>query len=277
MKSIRPLALALALGGCSTPASAPGPAPTSNAAVLPPGARIVELTHPFDDKTPYWPDKPPSSFQYKKDWCGKTPRGFFVCLGSFSAPDHGGTHLDAPIHFAEGHATVDKIPLTKLVGPAVVIDMTAAAQANVDAQLSAADVQAFEKTNGPIERGAIILVRTGWAERWPDRKAYYGDANPEDSSHLHFPGIGEEAAKLFVQRGVGAVGIDGPSVEYGPAKSFPVHQILLGADIPQFENVASLKELPTKGALVIALPMLIGGGTGGPLHIIAILPGESKK
>jgi kynurenine formamidase len=258
------LFLLLIIVGFSSPARAEG-------VRLPPGARLIDLTHAFDDKTPYWPEKPPEHFVLTRSYCGKTPRGFFYCAGKMAAPEHGGTHLDAPLHFAEKHPSVEAIPLSRLMAPAVVIDMSAAARANRDARLSAGDVAAFEKEHGAIARGTIVLVRTGWAERYGDAKRYYGTEKLDDDSDLHFPGVGEDAARVFVQRGVGAVGIDGPSLDYGPSKDFATHQVLLGADIPQLENVAALAEVPATGALVIALPMKIAGGTGAPLRIVAVV------
>jgi len=237
------------------------------------GARLVELTHPFDDKTLYWPEDPPAHFELKPLWCDAVDAGFFVCLKQVgSIPEHGGTHLDAPLHFAKDHPTVDKIPLARLIAPAVVLDISVAASTNPDATLRSADVDAFERAHGTIERGSIVLVRTRWAERWPDRARYFGNARADENKNLHFPGIDPGAARMLVQRGVAAVGIDSPSVDPGVVVDYPVHQILLGADVPQFENVASLRELPAKGALVIALPMDIAGGTGAPLRIVAILP-----
>jgi kynurenine formamidase len=256
----------LSLTACTKPPAEPA---ASNEVSLPKGARLVDLTHSFDEKTPYWPDKPPGSFTLTPIFCGKTPPGFFYCANKISAPEHGGTHLDAPLHFAEGHPSVDQIPLQQLIAPAVVVDLPSPAP---DARLSAADLVAFEKKNGAIEPGSIVLVRTGWAERWPDRKSYYGSESAEDDSNLHFPGLAEDAAKLLVERKVAAVGIDSPGMDYGQSKDYIVHRTLLGANIPQMENLASLKELPPKGALVIALPIKIGKGSGGPLRAVAVLP-----
>jgi kynurenine formamidase len=133
-------------------------------------------------------------------------------------------------------------------------------------------VSAFEKGHGPIEPGTIVLVRTGWSERWPDRKSYFGDDKVDDDSNLHFPGLAEDAAKLLVERKVAAVGIDTPSIDYGQSHDYIVHRVLLGGSVVGLENLASLKDLPPRGALVIALPMKIGGGTGAPLRAVAVLP-----
>lgn len=232
---------------------------------------MVDLTHSFDERTLYWPTSP-SGFKLESLSHGKTPGGFFYAANTLSAPEHGGTHLDAPIHFAEGKTTAEAIPLSRLVAPAVVIDITRKASADADALLAPEDITAFEAAHGPIERGTIVLVRTGWSERWPDRKRYFGDDTPGDASRLHFPGIGAAAARLLVERQVAAAGIDTASIDHGPSQDFQAHQILSAADIPAFENLTSLADVPARGAMVIALPMKIAGGSGGPLRVIAIVP-----
>jgi kynurenine formamidase len=236
------------------------------------GSRLVDLTHPFDEKTLYWPTAP-STFQLNRLSFGKTEAGFFYAANSFCTPEHGGTHLDAPIHFAEGRRTVDQIPLGQLIAPAAVIDVRAKAAADADYRLTAADVQAWEAKHGPVPEGAVVLLRTGWGERWPDRKRYLGDDKPGDASNLHFPSYGEAAARYLVERRkVGALGVDTASIDHGPSKDFIVHQIANGADVPGLENVARLEELPETGAWVIALPMKIAGGSGGPVRIVALVP-----
>lgn len=261
-----PLAL-----GCASAPPAPAAPGSSPAAAFPAGMKLVDLTHPFDEKTIYWPTETPG-FVLEKLHHGKTEGGYFYAANKITAPEHGGTHLDAPIHFAEGRSTADAVPLSRLIAPAAVIDVSEAASADPDARLSAAHVEDFERRHGRIEPGTIVLVRTGWAERWPDRKRYLGDDRPGDASNLHFPGVGEDGARALAERKVAAVGIDTASIDHGPSKDFIAHQVLNGADIPIFENIASMKDLPARGALVIALPMKIGGGSGGPLRIIAALP-----
>jgi kynurenine formamidase len=263
------IALTLALAtGCKPPS--PGAEGTKGVR-LPPEARIVDLTYPFDDKTLYWPTAT-TGFVHEAVHVGKTPGGFFYSAYTFSAPEHGGTHLDAPVHFAEGKSTADTVPLSRLMGPAVVVDVREATAKDVDYRVTRADVETFEKAHGAIEPGTIVLIRTGWGTRWPDKKSYLGDDRPGHAESLRFPGIGEDAARALVERKVGAVGIDTASIDHGPSKDFITHQVLLGADIPAFENVASLEELPPRGALVIALPMKIRAGSGGPLRIVAALP-----
>jgi kynurenine formamidase len=235
-------------------------------------ARVVDLTHSFDEKTVYWPNSP-STFQLTKLADGATEAGYYYRMNSFCAPEHGGTHLDAPSHFAKNGWAADQIPLSKLVAPGVVLDVSRQAAADPDYRLTAADVLAFEKARGAIPAGAIVLLRTGWGARWPDRKRYLGDDTPGETSRLHFPSYGKESAELLVkERHVAALGLDTASIDYGPSKDFIVHQIANGANVPGLENLANLEQVPQTGAWIVALPMKIAGGSGGPLRIVALVP-----
>ncbi|HJQ36535.1 MAG TPA: cyclase family protein [Thermoanaerobaculia bacterium] len=235
-------------------------------------SEAIDLSWAFDEKTLYWPSSP-SAFELKQLAYGPTPGGWFYSSNLLCTPEHGGTHLDAPIHFAAGKRTADQIPLTQLIAPAVVIDISAKTAADADYRLTPEDVRAWEQQHGPIAPGTIFLLRTGWGSRWPDRKAYFGDDTPGATDKLHFPSYGADAAKLLVnERRVAAIGIDTASIDYGQSKDFIVHQIANGADVPGFENVAHLEKLPARGAWIIALPMKIARGSGGPLRIVALVP-----
>ena len=235
-------------------------------------AELVDLTWPFDEKTLYWPTSP-STFEIKQLAYGRTPGGWFYSSFAVCTPEHGGTHLDAPIHFAEGRRTADQIPLRQLIAPAVVIDVAQQAASSSDYRLTADDVRAWERTHGTIAAGTIVLLHTGWGKRWPDRKAYFGDDTPGATDDLHFPSYGEDAARLLVsERRVAALGVDTPSIDYGQSRDFIVHQVANGENVPGFENVAHLERVPARGAWVMALPMKIGGGSGGPLRIVAAVP-----
>ena len=234
--------------------------------------RMVDLTHALNARTLYWPTSP-TTFKLDQLSYGPTPGGWFYSAYAFSAPEHGGTHVDAPIHFGEGHHTVDRIPLEKLIAPTVVIDVTAKTRGDDDYRLTSDDVAAFERANGRIPAGSIVLLRTGWSSRWPDRKAYLGDDTPNDASNLHFPSFGVEAARLLVQeRHIAALGADVASIDYGPSKDFMVHRIAAAANVPGLENLTNLNQLPPTGALVFALPMKIEGGSGGPVRVVALVP-----
>jgi kynurenine formamidase len=235
-------------------------------------AAWIDLTYSFDSATIYWPTAEP--FALETVAAGVTPQGYYYAANNFQAAEHGGTHLDAPIHFAEGRHTTDEIPLERFVGPALVVDVTGAADR--DYQVAVGDLQALEAEHGPIPDGAIVLLRTGWGSRWPDAAHYLGTGARGDDAIplLHFPGLDPDAARwLVAERRIDAVGIDTPSIDYGQSTTFDTHQILFAANIPVFENVAHLDELPAVGAYVIALPMKIKGGSGGPLRIVAVVPG----
>jgi kynurenine formamidase len=235
-------------------------------------ARVVDLTHPFDADTIYWPTSP-TRFELTALTSGMTEGGWFYSANSFCAPEHGGTHLDAPIHFARGQKTADQVPVRQLVAPAVVIDLTEAAVEDRDHRLSIAEVRAWEKKHGTIPGGAIVLLRTGWSKRWPDKKRYLGDDTPGDASNLHFPSYGADAAGFLVrERRVGAIGVDTASIDHGPSKDFPVHRLVAAANVPGLENLTDLESVPEAGAWIVALPMKIAGGSGGPLRAIALVP-----
>ena len=233
--------------------------------------RIVDLSHAYGPSTLYWPTSP-TRFELETLASGMTPGGYFYAANSLSTPEHGGTHLDAPVHFSEKGLTVDRLPLAQLIAPAVVVDVSAKAAADRDYRLTRADVLAFEKAHGTIAKGTIVLLRTGWSRHWPDAKAYLGDDTPGDASKLSFPSYGADAARLLVdERGVGALGIDTASIDYGRSTDFDVHRIAASKNVAGLENLTNLDQLPPRGALVIALPMKIEGGSGGPLRAVALL------
>lgn len=230
----------------------------------------IDLTHEFSDKTLYWPTS--STFRLDTVFVGEAEGGYYYEAFAFSSAEHGGTHLDAPIHFYEGGQTVDEIGLDQLTGYAVVIDVSEPVSQNRDYQIQPSDITSWEEANGPIQPGSIILFKTGMGAYWPDAEAYLGtaDRGEEALPELSFPGINPDAAQWIVEnRNIKAVGLDTPSLDYGQSKLYKTHQILFEHSIPGFENVANLDQLPTTGAYVIALPMKIKDGSGGPLRIVA--------
>jgi kynurenine formamidase len=235
------------------------------------GAQPVDLTYSFDEETIYWPTS--KSFEWTLVQHGKTPGGYFYSSANYAANEHGGTHLDAPVHFHEGGASVEQIPVTKLMSPVAVVDVSAECARNPDYRVSADDLITWEKQHGRIPDGAIVLIRTGWGKYWPDKKRYLGTDKPGDVAGLHFPGISREAAEFLVkQRNINGDGIDTASVDYGQSKDFIAHQILSAAGIYNLENVANLDRVPARGATLIALPMKTRGGTGAPVRIVAMVP-----
>jgi kynurenine formamidase len=213
------------------------------------------------------------TFQLDKVSEGRTPQGFWYSAYNYSGAEHVGTHLDAPFHFAEGRWTTEQIPLAQTIGPGVVVDVRRQAEADRDYLVKVNDIQSWEKRYGKLPKGAIVLMYTGWGKYWGDRKRYFGTDEPGNDRDLHFPGFAKETAEFLVkQRGVKAVGIDTPSIDHGPSRDFLAHQVFGAANVPTFENVASLDKLPAKGATVFAIPMKIKGGSGAPLRILALLP-----
>src|SRR5690349_3321841 len=177
-------------------------------------ANVVDLTYAFDEHTLYWPNSP-SGFELKRLAYGPTPGGYFYSANLYSAPEHGGTHIDAPIHFSEHGRTLDAIPPQQLIAPAVVLDITSKTAADPDYRLTADDVRDWERAHGRIEDGTIVLLRTGWGARYGNRKAYFGDDTPGATDKLHFPSFGADAAKLLVdERHAGAIGVDTASIDY---------------------------------------------------------------
>ena len=261
--------LLVAAAACAAPAR---PAPHAF-----PSGPIVDLSHAYGEDTVFWPTAERFKLQVVAD--GDTPGGFYYAANNFTTAEHGGTHLDAPVHFARGRNAADEVPLERLVGSAVVVDVTAASEANADYLVKVADLEVFEKAHGRIPDGAILLVRTGFSKRWPDAARYLGTAErgPEAVPKLHFPGVDPETAKwLVANRKIGAIGIDTASIDYGQSTKYETHRLLYEANIPGLENLTSLDRLPATGASVVALPMKIRGGSGAPLRAIAILPATAR-
>lgn len=234
-------------------------------------SKIVDLSYSFGADTIYWPTA--KGFTLEVVAHGPTPAGYWYEANNLCAAEHGGTHMDAPSHFAEGKATAEAVPLGAGIGPLVVVDVRQAASKNADYRLTVGDLTEWEAQHGRIPRGATVVMFSGWGSRWPDRKRYLGTDVPGDTANLHFPGFSKEAAELLVeQREIDAIGVDTPSIDYGPSRDFIVHRIINGAGKPGFENLANLDRVPPSGATLIALPMKIAGGSGGPLRAIAVLP-----
>ena len=239
-----------------------------------PQGTIVDLSHSYGADTVFWPTAEPFKLTVVND--GVTPAGFYYAANNFSMAEHGGTHIDAPVHFARGRNAVDQIPLEHLIGPAFVVDVTKQAAANPDYLVTPEDIEnAEEAVDRKIPEGAILLIRTGFSSRWPDAAKYLGTAERGEAAvaNLHFPGVHPQAARFLLNsRKINALGIDTASIDFGQSKTYETHQILYDANIPGLENLTGLDNLPVIGATVVALPMKIKGGSGAPLRAIAILP-----
>ena len=238
-----------------------------------PGGVIIDLSHPFDGNTVYWPTAEP--FRLEKDFEGTTEKGYYYSAYRYSSAEHGGTHIDAPVHFARGRHSVDEIALRQLIGSAIVIDVTKQCAKDRDYLVTTEDFTNWETRNGRIAPGTIVLLRTGFGRFYPERKRYLGTEERGATAvpNLHFPGLHPNAAQWLVKnRSIKAIGLDTASIDHGQSTLFESHRVLFEKNIPAFENVANLHQLPAKGFSVIALPMKIKSGSGGPLRIIAIVP-----
>lgn len=233
---------------------------------------LIDLTHTFNEDTVYWPTAP-TRFEKKELAYGETEAGYFYSAYTVCTPEHGGTHLDAPIHFAKDGRAAHEMPLKQLMAPGVVIDVSDKAAKDRDYRLTAEDVRAFEERHGRIEAGSIVIMRTGWDRFWPDAKRYLGDDTPGDASNLHFPSFGADAARLLVdERDVAMLGVDTASIDYGASGDFIVHQIAMTENVGGLENLKGLDRLPPTGFTLVALPMKIEGGSGGPVRVVALVP-----
>jgi kynurenine formamidase len=206
-----------------------------------PTGTVIDLSYPFDSSTVYWPTA--GTFQLDKDFEGVTEQGFYYSAYKYSAAEHGGTHIDAPVHFAQGRYSVDQIPLEQLMGPAVLVDVTTQAEGSRDYRVTVADFQNWEKRNGRLPARGIVLLRTGFGKYYPDRVRYMGtdERGPAAVAKLHFPGLHPDAARwLVANRTIKAIGLDTPSIDYGQSTLFESHRILFEKNIPAFENVDNL-------------------------------------
>ena len=233
----------------------------------------VDLTHTFSPDAIYWPTA--KGFEHETVFEGITEKGFYYTAYNFAAAEHGGTHVDAPIHFAKGRKTVDELPVDQIIGNAIVINVAAQARADRNYQVGVEDFAAWEAQHGRMPARCIVLLNTGSSQWWPDKKKYMGTElrGEEAVAQLRFPGLHPEAARWLVDnRDIKAIGLDTPSIDFGQSSRFESHQILFEVNIPALENVANLDALPPTGAFIVALPMKIAGGSGGPTRIVAFVP-----
>src|SRR5438067_7811698 len=230
-----------------------------------PKARILDLSYAINDKLVPWPGD--EKFFEAKVNATIEKNGYFT--RSFWMLEHYGTHLDAPAHFPPGKTTVDQIPVKQLFGPAVVIDVRVESNKDADYQLPATRIEDWEKKHGRIPEGAIVLLRTGWASRWPDVERY---RNQDAKGKMHFPGFSVEAAKLLISRRVSGLGCDTLSIDYGASADFAVHHLALGAGLYHLEKLADMSEVPEASAVLIVAPIKLEGGSGGAVRVFALLP-----
>jgi kynurenine formamidase len=227
--------------------------------------RVLDLAYAINDRLVPWPGDE-RWFEANVNATGEKD-GYFT--RSFWMLEHYGTHLDAPIHFPPGKTPVDQIPPRQFFGMAVVLDVRTESAANADYQLRIEKVDQWETQHGRIPGGAIVLLKTGWASRWPDAPRY---RNQDAAGRMHFPGFSVEAVERLIERNVSGIGCDTISVDFGASQDFAVHHLALGAGLYHLENLSDLSELPEKGAFLVVAPIKLEGGSGGPVRVFALLP-----
>lgn len=235
-------------------------------AAKPQFSRVVDLTHAINASVPTYEAKESGAFHATTVATIEKDQYF---ARDISLPEHFGTHLDAPAHFARGTWTVDQIPVERLVAPLVVIDVRKQVAGNPDYQLEVEDIAQWEKTHGQVPMGSVVMARTGWESRWKSAKDY---RNADAKGVMHFPGFSLASAKFLLEgRSVVGLGIDTLSIDFGPSQDFEVHRYSLAHSAYHLENVANLDVVPESGAIVVAAPAKLEGGSGGPVRILALV------
>jgi len=238
------------------------------------GGRWLDLTWDFEESTVYWPTN--ITFKHDTVFYGFNDKGYFYSSFKYSAEEHGGTHFDAPLHFAQGGRSIEQITVNELTGPAIVVDVSMQCAQNRDYLVSTDDLLNWEKKHETIPEQSVVLLHTGFGKYWNDHEKYTGTLKPGATGveELHFPGLSPEAARWLVkERKIKAVGIDTPSIDSGQSKDFKTHRILCGNNITAYENIANLAQVPAIGSYIVAAPMKIKGGSGAPLRLLAWVPG----
>lgn len=226
--------------------------------------RVLDLTQELSEETPVYPGGVP--FQ-KEEVAGFETAGYLA--HRLTLGEHTGTHVDAPAHFSQGAAAIADLSAEQLVAPGVVIAVEKKAAKDPDYALDRRQILNWEASHGGrLPAGAVVLVRTGWGNRWPDEAAY---RNADEQGVMHFPGVSPEAAELLAKRGAAGVGIDTLSIDPGISTDFQAHKALAAAGILVIENLAGLEALPDSGFTLVVAPLKVQGGSGAPARVLAIL------
>jgi kynurenine formamidase len=247
------------------------------AAVAEGTVEIVDLTAPLSEETPILRLPEPfgntASFSLR-EISHYDERGPAWYWNDITTGEHAGTHFDAPIHWVTGRdgQDVSQVPPVRLVAPAVVLDAAERAAADPDFLLEVEDVQEWTDANGPLPDGGWLLYRTGWDARAGDQAAFLN----ADQTGPHTPGISSTCAKWLAEEtavlgiGVETVGTDAGTA-HGFDPPFPCHSYFLGAGKYGLTQLRNLDRLPARGAVLIATPLPIVGGSGSPARVLALV------
>ncbi|WP_414622475.1 cyclase family protein [Calothrix sp. CCY 0018] len=225
---------------------------------------VIYLSHIIDENIPQWENDPSVEFETVADW---EKEGYY--LRRFSMGEHSATHINAPISFDRNGAGIDEYPANSLVLPAVVLDICASVAVNPDYVLSIADIEVWEDRYGKIPDKCLVLLKTGWQEKWNDKKAFF---NKDVEGNMHFPGFGVDAAELLIQkRNIAGIGIDTHGVDGGKDVNFTINRLVLDRSRIVLENLTNLEQLPPTGIKVVIGILRLRGGSGSPVSVVALL------
>ncbi len=226
--------------------------------------KLVDLTHGLEKGMPQFSDATPFTLSKLTDYADG-----YLSYG-FSAPEHIGTHVDAPRHFEPAKKSVDELLPVDLVGSAVVINVVEEARINPDYELTLAELRKWELKNGPIRKDSIVILRTGWESKWFKPKEYL---NRDKNGVSHWPGFSCTTVDYLAHsRAVKAIGTDTLSIDLGRSKDFCAHQIILNTNKYAIEALTNLEKLPAQGATIVVSPLKIKGGSGAPARVFAFVP-----
>jgi kynurenine formamidase len=238
---------------------------------------VIDLTAPLSDRTPILmlPEPFGNTIPFRLEEISRyDDRGPAWYWNDIHTGEHTGTHFDAPIHWVTGRDAEDvsQVPPRKLVAPAVLLDCTAQAAANPDFLLEVEHVRSWEKEHGELPAGGWLLYRTGWDRRSADQAAFLN----ADDTGPHTPGISVECARwLATEAPILGVGVETVGTDAGAAHSFdpafPCHSFLLGANKYGLTQLQNLAQLPPTGAVLVAAPLPIVGGSGSPTRVLALV------
>ncbi|VDH99633.1 Hypothetical predicted protein [Mytilus galloprovincialis] len=233
--------------------------------------KVVDLTHIHGNDSIYWPTHTGYELIYSQR--GNFGDGLWVASYTLKTTEHLGTHLDAPVHFNQYSWTTHQIPIDHLVGPGVIIDVKDKVKNDLDYRVTVADIEKWEENNGRIPNGAIVIMNSGWHERYPDKKRVFNTEDPIDTKTFHFPSWHEDTvAWMVAHRTIHVLGVDTPSLDYGQSRKFPVHVLISSENICGLENVGYLDRIPASGTIISIGAMKTENGSGCPARVIALIP-----
>ena len=241
-------------------------------------AELVDLSHPMDENARNWPL--PGYKRFKLTTLSTADEdGFFYISKDLEMTEHIGTHMDAPYHFGKTSWDLSAIPIEKMVVPVVKIDARVKCANNRDYELTVQDLKDWEVEFGPVPENAVIIMETGWGDKYDDTEAYYGtglDINADNfnltqwSAEIHFPGFSAEVAvELVANYSIAGAGIDTASLDPAVSSTFPVHFTLEGSgNVYGLENLCCLEKVPAQGATMMVMAPAVVGGSGFPVRVI---------